>query len=78
MTMHEKTMKSDPRLTALANSISDAIAAALTRGLDVDEATCVTVAVAADYGRAAYGDTYCQALAGVAVAQAGRPLPKSK
>ncbi|MBN9035496.1 MAG: hypothetical protein J0H53_05460 [Rhizobiales bacterium] len=60
----------------LGNAISDAIHAALLRGMETDEAACIAVSVAADYARAEYGDAYLQDLAKVVVMRAGRPMPE--
>ncbi len=60
----------------LANDVSDAIAAALKRGMETDEAVCVAVAVLADYARIEYGNGYLSKLARVVKAQADRPMPR--
>jgi len=61
----------------LANAVSDAIHAAVAdRGMGVDEAVCVTVAVAADYARAEYGDRYLEDLGAVVQARTGQPMPE--
>lgn len=59
--------------TDLANAISDAIHAAIDAGMNTDEAVCVVLGVAADYGRDSYGDAYLQSMCGVLMAHAGRP-----
>ena len=61
----------------LANAISDAINAALTKGMEPDEAACIAVAVAADYARSYYGDKYLPHLAKAVMGQAGKPAPKT-
>lgn len=59
----------------LANAVSDAIHAALAKGMEIDEAVGVVAGVAADYGRHQYGDGYLSKLALVVTARAGMPLP---
>lgn len=59
----------------LANAVSDAIHAALEKGMATDEAVCVVAAVAADYGRMEYGDGYLFGIAKVVLAKAGKPHP---
>lgn len=59
----------------LGNAISDAINAALRRGMAVDEAACVVIQVAADYGRCTYGNIYLQQLAQVVIDRGNFPLP---
>lgn len=61
--------------TTLANAISDAIHAALDRGMEVDEAVCVSLAVCADYGRGHYGDEYLDDMADIITSKRGDPLP---
>lgn len=58
---------------ALANQVSDAIRAAIERGMEVDEAACVVVAVAADYARDGYGIAYLSDLAAVVKSRNERP-----
>lgn len=60
----------------LANAVSDAIAAAQTRGMEVDECLCVVATVIADYARIVYGDDYLDRLAGIMAAQKSRPKPE--
>lgn len=45
---------SGPLPAALGNAVSDAIFAAIQKGMDVDEACSVTVGVVADYWKQAY------------------------
>lgn len=59
----------------LANAVSDAIHAALESGMEVDEAVCVVAGVAADYGRASYGNDYLDQIAAVVKMQGEQPLP---
>ncbi len=67
----------DPRLPALANQIAMTIEAACERlGLDVDEALCIVVAVAADYGRSEYGNDFLPKLAEVVATRADMPMPE--
>ena len=47
----------------LGNAVSDAIFEAIKRGMEVDEAVSVVVAVASDYGCNAYGEAYRRRLA---------------
>lgn len=61
----------------LGNAVSDAIHAALKRGMAVDEAVCCVVAVAADYGRGEYGDDYLPQLAEVVVRRKEMALPEA-
>lgn len=51
----------------LANAVSAAIAKAVHRGMETDEACCVAAAVIADYARAEYGAAYLTELAEVVV-----------
>lgn len=60
---------------SLANEVSNAIHRALERGMEVDEAASVVVAVAADYGRGKYGDAFLVSLVNVVLYQCGRPHP---
>lgn len=60
----------------LANDVSDAIAAAQTRGMEVDECLCVVATVIADYARIVYGHDYLDRLAAVMAAQKSRPEPE--
>lgn len=61
---------------ALGNAISDAIVAAVNKdGLGLDDAVCIAIAVAADYGRAAYGTRYLASLAQIVLLRAGMPEP---
>lgn len=59
----------------LANAISDALAAAIKSGMEPDEATCVAVAVVADYGRGYYGADYLAHLSEVLLSRANEPEP---
>ncbi|PZR85258.1 MAG: hypothetical protein DI537_31110 [Stutzerimonas stutzeri] len=60
----------------LANQVSDAINAALKRGMETDEACCVAVSVIADYARMEYGDSHLAALAHVVTQRAKEPRPQ--
>lgn len=60
----------------LANAISDAIHDSLGKGMPIDEAVGVVIGVAADYGRAEYGDGYLSDLADLIMLRVGRPLPR--
>jgi hypothetical protein len=59
----------------LGNAVSDAINAALRRGMGVDEATSVVVQVAADYGRGAYDNLFLQQLARIVIDRGDVPMP---
>jgi hypothetical protein len=67
-----------PLPSALGNKISDAIFEAIQNGMEVDEATCVVVAVAADYARESYGGGYLAELAGIVLTRAERPRPEAE
>lgn len=54
----------------LGNAVSDAIYAATSKGMGIDEAVSVVVAVAADYARDAYGPEYVVELAKALTLQA--------
>lgn len=54
-----------PQLTELANAVSAVIARFVSKGMGVDEAVSVTVAVAADYARMTYGPEYVRQVAGL-------------
>lgn len=58
---------------ALGNAVSDAIHAAVDRGMEMDEAVCVAVAVAADYARLEYGEGYLEQLAQVVLLRGAAP-----
>jgi hypothetical protein len=75
MSAEAATTESSPLHAALGQAIADAIHQALEAGLEVDQAACITVAVAADYARATYGPDYLNALAKVVIRQAAEPLP---
>lgn len=60
----------------LSNAVSDAIAAALKRGMEIDEAACVVATVAADYARLEYGEDYLAGLALVVMKRKGMPMPE--
>lgn len=66
-----------PMPNDFANEVAKLIDAAQERGMDLDIAVCVAIGVAADYGRAEYGDAYLDALAFVIKARAGKALPRS-
>jgi hypothetical protein len=61
----------------LATAISDAIHAALKRGMEMDEAVSCVVAVAADYARGEYGNDYLPKLATVITRRDEMPMPES-
>lgn len=65
-----------PSFRDLGNAVSDAIHAACSRGMEVEEACSVVVAVAADYGRASYGPSYLKELAHIVTERAGHRLPE--
>lgn len=58
----------------LSNAVSDAIHDALERGMGPDEAVCVALSVAVDYGRAYYGDEYAKKLAALVLKIATAPI----
>ena len=60
----------------LANAVSDAINAAMRRGMQPDEAVCTALQVAVDYGRGTYGQQYVQKLSDAVKLMGRRPLPK--
>lgn len=66
---------SGPNFQRLAQAVSDALHAALERGMATDEAVCCAAAVIADYARREYGNGYLPRLAEIVVARAGEPLP---
>jgi hypothetical protein len=61
----------------LGNDVSDAIHAALKRGMETDEACCVVLAVAADYARMEYGPAYLHELAAVILRRNEAPSPEN-
>jgi hypothetical protein len=65
-----------PSFRDLGNAVSEAIHAALSRGMEVEEACSVVVAVAADYGRGTYGPTYLAELAHIVTERANHKLPE--
>lgn len=73
--MSEFEEVSGPHLNALAEAISSAIFNAINAGMDVGEVSSVTVAVAADYYRGAYGDAELPGLASVVAQRGKHPLP---
>lgn len=60
----------------LCNEISGAIHAALEKGMEMDEACCLAIAVIADYVRGEYGPGYLADLSDVLVARALAPMPE--
>lgn len=60
----------------LGNGVSDAIHAALIRGMEIDEAACIVIAVACDYARGQYGDAFLESLVKIVRGQRGKPLPQ--
>lgn len=58
----------------LSNAISDAIHAALKRGMGTDEACSVAAAVVADYARAEYGNAFLAKLCAVIIDRGTMPL----
>ena len=53
----------------LGNAVSDAIYAALSKGMEPDEACCVAITVVCDYARTAYGPNYLDGLAQMVLRQ---------
>ena len=72
----EKTYGKGPNFRDLGNAVSDAINAALKRGMEIDEACCVVVSVAADYARLEYGNDYLPDLAEVVSERKNHALPE--
>jgi len=60
----------------LCNDISNAIHAAIEKGMEMDEACCAAIAVIADYARGEYGPDYLADLSDVLIARALAPMPK--
>lgn len=72
----ENTVMITGRLpTDLSNEVSDAIHKALTRGMEPDEAVCVAMKVALDYGRHSYGDQYGHRLREMIATFMSQPAP---
>ena len=76
--MTDKIYASGRNFADLSNAISDAIHAALARGMQTDEVCCVMVSVAADYARAEYGNQYLSDLATVVTERANHSLPEDR
>lgn len=62
----------------LGNAVSDAINAAMRRGMQADEAVSVALQVVVDYGRTAYGQQYVRTLSDAVKVMGRRPLPKEQ
>lgn len=75
MTFH---VVSGPLPTELANTVSDALVVARRKGMELDEACCVALAVVCDYARGNYGDAFLNQLKKIVDAQKGRPLPAER
>lgn len=73
--MTEFSTGQGPNFTRLAQAVSDAVAEATRRGMAPDECASILVAVAADYGRAYYGDQYLTGLAEIVLQRSKMPLP---
>jgi hypothetical protein len=73
--MSESVVAQGVSFNKLGNAISDAIHDALSRGMAMDEAVCVVVAVAADYARGEYGASYLPSLAEVVIERGSHPMP---
>jgi hypothetical protein len=73
----ETTIGGGKNFQMLGNAVSDAIHAALKKGMEIDEACCCVVAVAADYARGEYGDDYLPQLAQVITRRNEMPMPES-
>ncbi|ASY56447.1 hypothetical protein [Sinorhizobium sp. CCBAU 05631] len=67
-----------PNFTRLAQAVSEAVAEAQRRGMEIDECASILVAVAADYGRASYGDQYLTGLAEIVLQRSEMPLPSMR
>jgi hypothetical protein len=74
--MSDKIIGTGKSFSQLANAISDAIFDATQRGMDLDEACCVVVAVAADFARGHYGNEYLPSLADVVTERRNHALPE--
>lgn len=73
-------IKSDGTLSGrspnmLATDIAKAMQSAGRRGMDLDQALCVLVQVAADYARGEYGPEYVEALGKVMRDRCQMPMP---
>lgn len=75
--MTKRAVMSGPLPAILSNAVSDAIFEALENGMEVDEAACVVVSVAADYAREGYGNDYLSELAEVVRHRATMPIPRA-
>lgn len=64
-----------PEIAALANGLSDLLAAAMRNGLSPDVAVGVGMAVVADYGRGMFGDGYLETLAHMVMARGRFAMP---
>jgi hypothetical protein len=53
---HEYAVGTGPLMAELGNALSDAINAALTKGMETDEACSIAMRVIGDYWRFQYGD----------------------
>lgn len=73
--MAEHSVISGPMVAKLSNDVSDAIHAALKKGMETDEVCCVVIAVAADYARLDYGPAYLHELAAVILRRNEAPFP---
>jgi len=58
----DDVLLSGPLPTKLGNTVSDAIYAAIQSGMECDEAVCVVLKVAIDYGVQGYGQQYIERL----------------
>ena len=73
--MGQKATLSGKLPARLANAVSSAVAEAMRDGMEPDEAACVVVSVAADYGRGYYGPAYLESLAKTILTRADEPEP---
>jgi len=62
----------------LSNAVSDAMHAALERGMTTDEACCMVASVAADYWRSAFGNGSLNKLAKIIIARSKEPMPDAE
>lgn len=76
MSKAQQTFGTGRSFAQLANDVSDAMTAALMRGMEADEACCCAVAVIADYARGTYGAAYLPKLAEVLIERANHELPE--
>jgi hypothetical protein len=73
--MAEEQMEvSGPLVDELINSIGEAMANAIEKGMETSQAASLAAIVAADYGRAEYGDDFLDLLTGTIQLRRGVPI----